>query len=170
MNYFPRMRKYVQRCLANCLDCLEHNYQPKKNIGFLHNIEKGKQPWSTLHIDHLGPLEKTTTGFRHIFEVIDAFTKFSIFEPTKTTSTHEVIKILLALFKLFGCPKRIISDRGSCFTSFEFEEFCMEHNIIHVKAAVQTPRANGQIERYNRTIMPAILKISSPTTWDQSLS
>lgn len=151
------MQKYVKKCLSNCLECLQYDYQPRQNIGFLHNIDKEDQPWSTLHIDHLEPLEKTENGYKHIFLLVDAFTKFAILKPTKTTKTSKVIKILTSLFKIFGTPKRIISDRGTCFTSEEFQKYCGEYETMHVKVAVQTPRANGQVERYNRTVIPMLL-------------
>lgn len=167
--YFKNMSKYVRKCIQNCLKCIEYNYRNFKNEGLLHSIDKGNEPWDTLHIDHLGPLMRTTKGFKHIFEVIDGFTKFTFLEPTKTTSSEEAVKILHRLFKIFGSPKRIISDRGTCFTSEVFRQFCSERNIVLTHVAVQTPRSNGQIERYNRTIMPALLKIASPTAWHEKI-
>ncbi|KAK9695302.1 hypothetical protein QE152_g32650 [Popillia japonica] len=62
------------------------------------------------------------------------------------------------LTKIFGRPRRIITDRGTAFTSQAFVQFCAEHNIKLVHVAVQTPRANGQVERLNKVIMPALLK------------
>lgn len=53
----------------------------------------------------------------------------------------------------FGLPKRIITDRGTAFTSKAFEEYCDVNNIQHIKTAVRTPRANGQVERANQTIL-----------------
>ena len=117
------------------------------NEGYLHPIDKGVQPWHTLHIDHVGPLIKSEKGYRHIFEIIDAFSKFTF---------REAIANLRTLFKLFGTPVRIISERGSTFTSDEFKEFCTTLGIKLVLIAVRTPKANGQIERYNRVIVPAI--------------
>ena len=168
--FFPNMRKYVKKCLSNCIKCLEYNKKINASEGFLHPIEKGSQPWHTIHIDHVGPLIRSKGNHRHIFEVIDGFSKFAIFEPTKSTSANESIKKLEQLFGIFGAPARIILDRGSAFTSDDFAEFCRRWGVVHVLNAVRTPRANGQIERYNRTIMPAILKIiSAPDEWPTAL-
>lgn len=76
---------------------------------------------------------------------------------------------LNGLFKFFGVPRRIIAYRGTGFTSELFKSFCEERNIVLMNVAVQTPRGNGQIERYNKTIMPALLKISEPTEWHTKL-
>ena len=54
-------------------------------------------------------------------------------------------------------PERLVSDRGTAFTSKIFHEYCTEHRIKHILVAVRTPRANGQVERMNRTIQSMLL-------------
>lgn len=53
-------------------------------------------------------------------------------------------------------PRRIICDRGSSFSGKSFEEFTKDLGIKAVFNATATSRANGQIERYNRTILSSI--------------
>jgi len=51
--------------------------------------------------------------------------------PVNSTSTHELIASLSKYFEFYSRPNsRIISDRGSCFTSLEFSEFLAERNIV----------------------------------------
>ncbi|XP_047518987.1 uncharacterized protein LOC125058890 [Pieris napi] len=45
---------------------------------------------------------------------------------------------------------------GTSFTSKKFEEYLRSLGIKHIKNAVATPRANGQVERYNRTLLAAL--------------
>lgn len=54
--------------------------------------------------------------------------------------------------------------------SHKFKDFCRENGIVHVATAVATPRANGQVERYNRTIL-SMLSASARDNrrWDQKL-
>ncbi|XP_076301534.1 uncharacterized protein LOC143219409 [Lasioglossum baleicum] len=92
---------------------------------------------------------------------VDAFTKYIKMYPTKTTNTADLIKCLKSYFEHYSRPLRIVSDRGSCFTSREFDEFTQEYNIQHVMIATASPQANGQVERYNRTILPMIAKLMS---------
>lgn len=61
----------------------------------------------------------------------------------------------------FGNPRRIISDRGTAFTSREFEHDCDEE-INHVHVTTGVPRGNGQVERVNRTLIPLLTKLSAP--------
>lgn len=72
----------------------------------------------------------------------------------------------------FGLPSRIISDRGTSFTSLAFKRFCDGHGIKHVLNAVACPRANGQAERYNQTILKALAKHNDgndESNWDMCL-
>ncbi|KAL0270046.1 UNVERIFIED_CONTAM: hypothetical protein PYX00_007582 [Menopon gallinae] len=47
-------------------------------------------------------------------------------------------------------------EKGSAFTSKDFKKFCDDHQIAHVKNSTATPRANGQAERQNQTLLSAL--------------
>lgn len=169
--WFPNMRNTVKEYISNCLKCLEFSPMSGKREGFLHSIPKGDTPFHTVHLDHYGPLEKSTRGYKHIFAIIDGFTKFIRLYPCKSTDTEEVIKHLKDYFRCYSKPFRIISDRGSCFTSQLFERFVSEESVVHVLVATGTPRANGQIERFNRMLTPMLAKlVENPSDWDNVLN
>ncbi|GFU53674.1 hypothetical protein TNCV_1470781 [Trichonephila clavipes] len=69
--------------------------------------------------------------------------------------------------KTFGSPIRIISDRGSAFTSKLFNDYCDEENIQHLQIATGVSRGNGQVERIHRTLIPVLTKLSldDSTKW-----
>lgn len=72
-------------------------------------------------------------------------------------------------FRSYSRPKYIVSDRGSCFTSGEFQQFLEEENVRHIKIATGSPQANGQVERVNRSLGPMIAKLTDPERnlhWD----
>lgn len=69
----------------------------------------------------------------------------------RKNNVNEIINKLNKLAVNFGNPRRIISDRGTAFTSNEFREYCKKENIEHVLITTGVPRANGQVERMNRT-------------------
>jgi transposase InsO family protein len=52
----------------------------------------------------------------------------------------------------FGIPNSIITDLGSNFTSSEFFDLYEQRSIQIKYASVAHPRANGQVERANRTV------------------
>ncbi|GIX77088.1 retrovirus-related Pol polyprotein from transposon 297 [Caerostris extrusa] len=104
---------------------------------------------------------------KHIFTVIDAFTKFTWLYPVKTVSTRDALDKLKLQQKTFGNPLRIISDRGSAFTSKLFNDYCTEEGIQHLQIATGVPRGNGQIERIHCTFIPVLAKLSleDATKW-----
>ncbi|GFS64484.1 retrovirus-related Pol polyprotein from transposon 17.6 [Trichonephila clavipes] len=94
------------------------------------------------------------------FERNDAFTKFTWLYPVKTVSAESALEKLKQQQKTFGNPIRIISDRGSEFTSKLFNDYCDEENIQRLQIAAGFPRGNGQVERINRTLIPVLTKLS----------
>lgn len=168
--WFPHIRKKVKSHIRNCLKCVQFSPNSGKNEGELHSIPKGKLPFDTIHIDHLGPLSTTTNKFKHIFVIVDGFTKFVKMYPVRTTSSKETIKCLELYFKSYSRPIRIISDRGTSFTSEEFANFVDDHNITHIKIATASPQSNGQVERFNRLIIPLLAKISNEAEWHKKLN
>lgn len=108
---------------------------------------------------------------KNIFLVIvDSFTKFTMLYPVKNTSTRYVIEALNEASSYVGMPLRVVTDRGSAFTSREFEKYCFENDIKHILTAVRTPRANGHAERANRTILSMLLPMNSvDKKWDENI-
>ncbi|GFV30190.1 retrovirus-related Pol polyprotein from transposon 17.6 [Trichonephila clavipes] len=124
-------------------------------------------PLSTYHVDFIGPLPSTNKSYQHIFTVVDAFTKFTWLYPVKTVSAESALEKLKQQQKTFGNPIRIISDRGSAFTSKLFNDYCDEENIQHLQIATGVPRGNGQFERIHRTLIPVLTKLllDDSTKW-----
>ncbi|GFW24749.1 retrovirus-related Pol polyprotein from transposon 297 [Trichonephila clavipes] len=136
------------------------NKKTGKKERFLNPISKESIPLSTYHVDFIGPLPSTNKSYQHIFTVVDAFTKFTWLYPVKTVSAESALEKLKQQQKTFGNPIRIISDRGSAFTSKLFNDCCDEENIQHLQIATGVPRGNGQVERIHRTLIPVLTKLS----------
>lgn len=166
--YFIRdLKSKVERYIASCVPCILSNRKEGKREGYLHSLPKPDIPLHTYHTDHLGPLESTSKNYNHILVIIDSFTKFVWLYPTKSTTTLEVIKKLDMQKQIFGNPKQIITDRGTAFTSKEFSDYCETEAITHRTITTGLPRANGQVERLNRTIISVLSKlaIEDPSKW-----
>lgn len=154
--WFPKMKRFIKKYVASCINCAYNKEMCGKKTGYLHPIPKTASIFHTLHIDHLGPFIKSKRGNTYILGVIDGFSKFIFVKAVRNTKSKTTVKTLEEIFSNFGCPKIIISDQGTSFTSNEFKVFLESLGIKHVLNAVATPRANGQIERYNRTILNSL--------------
>lgn len=160
--WFPEMKTCVDKFIKNCIKCIIYSAPTKKNETQLYSIPKSPIPFDTLHVDHFGPLPSITSKKKHILVITDAFTKHVKLYPVNATSAKEVVCALEKYFEYYDRPRRIISDRGSCFTSGEFSTFLNKLNIVHVKVATCAPQANGQVERVNRVIKAMLGKITNP--------
>ncbi|XP_037960916.1 uncharacterized protein K02A2.6-like [Teleopsis dalmanni] len=140
------MRKYVKDYLAACGECCYFNSRGGKRGGTLHYDDVEPIPFRLIHIDHLGPFIKSKRGNSYVLAISDASSKFLVVKAVRNTKTTPVIAVLNEMSSYFGLPAKIVTDRGTSFTSTQFEEYCDTNNIQHVKTAVRTPRANGQVE------------------------
>lgn len=171
--WFPKLRRFVKKYVAACIECAYNKDNTSRTRkGFIYPIPKIEKPFHTLHLDHLGPFVRSKTGNCYILTIVDAFTKYIFARPVKDTKTKNVVRVLKHLFEDFGVPTRIISDRGTAFTSGPFKEFCCSNGIKHVLNAVACPRANGQAERFNQTILTSLSSQNfgkDERTWDEQL-
>lgn len=157
--WFPNIREKVKNYISNCLKCVTFSAPSGRKPGYLHSIPKNNRPFEDIHIDFYGPLEATRYKHKFILTIIDSFTKFVRVYPTISNSTKDAIKVLQDYFKTYSRPRRLISDRGSAFTSDNFKKFLTEKYVQHILNATATPRANGQVERVHRSLTPMLAKL-----------
>ena len=67
-------------------------------------------------------------------------------------TSRSVITFLSQVFAREGLPSEIVSDNGTQFVSAEFEAFLANLQIRHLKSSLYYPRANGEVERWNRVL------------------
>lgn len=157
--YIKDVDKKIDEFIIACIPCLLATRKEGKQEGFLNPIEKNSIPLDTLHIDHVGPLTETRKQYNYILTVIDAFTKFVWLFPTKSTGSAETLNKLRIHQQTFGNPRRFITDRGAAFTSHDFEDYCSDEGIQHVKITTGVARGNGQVERVHKIIIPMLTKL-----------
>ncbi|XP_053968796.1 uncharacterized protein K02A2.6-like [Anastrepha ludens] len=168
--WFPNMRLKVERFVRNCLKCIMYATPPQNKERTLYPISKTALPFDTIHLDHFGPLPSIRSKRKHILVVVDGFTKFVKLYPCNTTSAKEVINALDKYFSYYSRPRRIVTDRGTCFTSLEFSSFLTKRNVSHIKVAVASPQANGQVERVNRVLKTMLGKLTDEIKHDDWVS
>jgi hypothetical protein len=135
----------------------------KKNI-----LPRVGRWWLTLQEFNFEVVYQSDAKMLHV----DASTKFVIMKAVPNTKTTHLEKILKKrIIKIFGVPKRLVTDRETCFTSGRFKQTCKRVGTKLILNATATPRANGQVERYNRTLLASIAAtFSDEETWDYEIS
>ena len=110
-----------------------------------------------------------------ILVVVDqGLSKGVILTPcTKTLTAEGAAQLLLDnLYKRFGLPDKIISDRGPQFAAKAFREMMKLLNVTSALTTAYHPQSDGATERVNQEI-EAYLSIycsSHPEDWPKSLT
>jgi transposase InsO family protein len=124
-------------------------------------------------MDFLVGLPRTQAGYDSIWVIVDGLTKVAHFIPVKTTYSRAKLAELYMrqVVCLRGVPKKIVSDRGSQFTSKVWEKL---HESMDIKlnfGSTYHPQTDGQIERTNQ-ILEAMLRACAlryGKSWNKSL-
>ncbi len=124
-------------------------------------------------MDFITGLPKTSTGYDSIGEIIDRLTKTARFIHVKTTYTGAQLAELYMtrIVCLHGVPKRIISDRGTQFTSHFWQKLHYELGSYLDFNTAFHPQTGGQIERLNQTLEVVLraCALDFSASWDTCL-
>ena len=76
-------------------------------------------------IDLLGPFPLSKRGNLYVLTVIDGYIHWSEFIPIPDATAKTIARVFFEqIICRHGCPKRLLSDRGSQFLSNLIKEVC----------------------------------------------
>ena len=108
-------------------------------------------------MDIVGKLPTAPGQRMYMLAVTDYFTKWVEAEAYHQVRDQEVKNFIWKnVICRFGIPKEIITDNGSQFISFNFQDFCKEWGIQLSFSTPRYPQANGQAESTNKTVINII--------------
>jgi transposase InsO family protein len=105
-------------------------------------------------MDFITGLPRTQKGYDAIWVIVDRLTKVAHFISVKTTYKGSQLEELNMawIVCLHGVPKKIVSDRGSQFTSRFWRSFHENMNTkLNFSTAYHT-QTDGQTERTNQVL------------------
>ncbi len=167
------MKRYIVKYVA-----LYHVYQQvktkhQKPTGLLQPLQIPKWKWDEIRVDFIIGLVKTSTGYDSIWVIIDRLTKTARFIPVKTTYTGAQLAELYMtrIVCLHGVPKRIISDRGTQFTSHFWQKLHYDLGSYLDFSTTFHPQPGEQTERLNQTLEDMIraCALDFAASWDKCL-
>uniref|UniRef100_A0A183C354 RNA-directed DNA polymerase n=1 Tax=Globodera pallida TaxID=36090 RepID=A0A183C354_GLOPA len=169
--FWEGMEKDVRKFVQSCDAC-----QRRKIIGIQQSvepicpIEPASRPGERLHLDLMGPLRTAKGGFQYILMIVDSFSKYltaiPLREQTATTVTSAFVDKFLCIF---GLPKIVVTDCGTQFLSATFESLAETWGFKHQTTVPYHQSANGQVERYNRTLADMLVTTCGGTNWASAL-
>jgi hypothetical protein len=167
------MKADIARFVAHCDTCQRIKAEHQKPAGLLQPLPISVWKWDEIGMDFVVGLPKTQKGHDSMWVIVDRLTKVAHFLPVRTTYGREKLaKIYIEnIVKLHGVPSRIVSNRGTQFTSRFWKSL---HRAMGTKlnfSSAYHPQTDGQIERVNQ-IMEDMLRACVLTygkDWEQSL-
>jgi transposase InsO family protein len=129
--------------------------------------------WEEIGIDFIVGLPRTQSGYDSMWVIMDGLTKVAHFIPIKTTYSRAKLTELYVsqIVCLHGVPKKIVSDRGSQFTSKFWEKLLESMDTKLIFSSAYHPQTDGQTERTNQILedMLRACALKYGKSWDKSL-
>ena len=145
--WWPGIDKEAEKKCRECLGCqMVSKHVPPPPIKPTRLPERA---WKEIAVDLLGPLP---TG-EHLLVVVDYFSRWMEVDVLRSTTSAAVIKCLDSHFVRYGVPAGLRTDNGSNLVSEEMEKYLEEMGIVHHCNTPLWPRANGDVERQNRSLL-----------------
>ncbi|WVZ69530.1 hypothetical protein U9M48_018303 [Paspalum notatum var. saurae] len=157
------MKRAVAEYVAVCDTCQRVKAEHQRPAGLLQPLKIPEWKWEEISMDFIVGLPRTQKGYNSIWVVVDRLTKVAHFIPGARLVELYISRIVC----LHGVPKRIISDRGSQFTSRFWEQL---HDSLDSKLRISpTDRwSDGKNKSDSRGHVEGV-SIQYGTSWDKSL-
>ena len=117
----------------------------------------------------MGELIRTPRGNKYLLVMCDRFSKLVRTRPLKRVTALAVAEAFVTHWVLvYGPPADLLSDNGSQFASRLFISICRILGVKNKFTTTYHPQCNGQVERFNRTVLQALRHYVAdhPKDWD----
>jgi hypothetical protein len=145
----------------------------QRPVGLLHSLKIPEWKWEEIGMDFILGLPRTSAGYDSIWVIMDRLDKVAHFILVKTTySRAKLAELYMArIVCLHGVLKKIVSDRGSQFTSRYWQKLheCLDTRLNF--SSTYHPQTDGQTERTNQVLeyMLRACALKHGGSWDKSL-
>ena len=154
--YWRNMYKEVEETVRHCTVCSKNRVTERKRTSFL-KLFPASEPLDFVAMDILGPLPKTEHGNRFLLVISDRFSKLTRTVPLRTITALGVAKAFCDAWVFsYGPPRYLLTDNGTQFNAKFFLAVCRELGIAKIFTTAYHPQTNGQVERFNRTIINSL--------------
>lgn len=167
--YWPSMGLDVYNTVRQCVSCAKERISLRKHSSLL-KLFPATRPLEFVSIDILGPLPRSSGGHRYLLVITDRYTKFVRTVPLRAITALTVAKAFCEHWVFaYGPPVCLLSDNGGQFTSKFFQSICNVLGTRNLFTTAYHPQTNGQVERFNRTILAGLRHFCSEhgRDWDQ---
>jgi IS30 family transposase len=167
------MKRDIAKYVSLCDTCQRVKTEHQRTARLLQPLKILEWKWEEIGMDFIVGLPRTQAGYDSIWVIVDRLTKVAHFILVKMTySGAKLAELYMSrIVCLHGVPKKIVSDRGSQFTSKFWEKL---HESMDTKlnfSSAYHPQTDGQTERTNQIFedMLRACALKYEKSWDKSL-
>ncbi len=164
------LKRDVQRFVSHCHSCQVNKPSNRLPGGLLQPLPAPERPWADMSVDLITALPPCgPQRFDAVCVFVDRLTKMVHYTACHETLTALQFADLFVqnVFRLHGCPLRIVSDRGSIFTAAFWREVAAALGPTQLLfSTAYHPQTDGQTERANRVLEEMLRHYVSPMTGD----
>jgi hypothetical protein len=167
------IKRDIAEYVSLCDTCQRVKAEHQRPVRLLQPLKVPEWKWEEIGMDFIVGLPRNQAEYDSICVIVDRLTKVAHFIPVKMTySGAKLAELYMSrIVCLHGVPKKIMSDRGSQFTSKFWEKL---HESMDTKlnfSSAYHPQTDGQTERTNQ-FLEDMLRASAlkyRKSWDKSL-
>jgi hypothetical protein len=117
--WWYKIKRDVAEYVALYDTCQRTETEHQRPAGLLQSLQVLKWKWEEIAMDFIMGLPRTQSGYDSIWVIVDRLTKVFYLIPIKTTYFGlQLAELYMSrIVCLHGVPKKIVSDRGTQFTS-----------------------------------------------------
>ena len=166
---WPRMWSEVKAFVRTCSGCQRAARKDNARAP-LQPLQCVDEPFQKVAFDLVGPLPKSSSGYRYLLTMMCMYTKFPAAIPLKRVDNETVVEAMFEVFSRYGLPKILLTDQGSVFTSKLTKSMCKEFDIQKIQTSPYHPQSDGALERWH-ACLKGMLKRSQCDLkfWDKEL-
>uniref|UniRef100_A0A4W5LFJ3 Gypsy retrotransposon integrase-like protein 1 n=1 Tax=Hucho hucho TaxID=62062 RepID=A0A4W5LFJ3_9TELE len=164
--FWPSMYTDVQTYCKTCPTCQKTSAVRRSDRAPLCSLPVISTPFKRIAMDIVGPLEKSSAGYKYILVICDYATRFPEAFPLRSITTPKIISALVQLFSRVGIPDEILTDQGTNFTSRLMVQLHQQLGIKGLRTTPYHPQTDGLVERFNQTLKNMLRKFVADTGKD----
>jgi hypothetical protein len=166
------MKRAVAEYVALCDNFQRVKVERQRPTGLLQPLKIPQWKWEEISMDFIVGLPIMQSGYDSIWVIVDRFSKVAHFIPIKSTyKGAKLAELYIArIMCLHVVPKKIVSDRGTQFTSRFWEKL---HEVMDTRlnfSSAHHPQTDGQTKRVNQILkdMLRACALKDIKSWDKS--